>query len=807
MALARWLVVLLGLGVAALAVWLLRDPETGDSHVPGRQVDHEESAADDLRSPRLDGRGGGRAGGSTAPLPVSPPSAAGGPARLLLRVAWAESREPLAGVEILAWDPQDRPWTVRTDAEGRVAWRDAAPGHWALETALGGELDVDVVAGQTTDVQWLVAEGLTIEGCVVGAGGAPVAEAELWLGYQASPINGGVVARADERGAFRLRVAEPTVCIGAHAANHAPSERHVVSGEPGQTVAVRLVLPGRGGSLDVLVRDADGAPLPGALVLVGTGGYWSVQTRDAEKRYLGKARTARTDAEGRARLDGLAPGETPVHVRAPGRALLARTIAIPPEAPAWLDLRLEHEAVVRGVVRDTAGRPVPGADVRWEPARDLVPTHPTIGFARTDEEGRYELPGLPLGALTLEAEARDAGRDVGHLVLAAGEEVRWDPVLGSGGRIAGRLVDESGSPLADWSVWATATEWRFEGRMPGARADTDAQGRFALTSLPDLPYRLAAEPRGGGQVPPRAWWPGVRPGLGERTWVVGPLPDPASVQGRILDADGRPRGGSVRVTSVDTQGTGTPAPGTWFADLDEKTGRFRFAPCPPGTYELTGHADGLPSRSLGRLVLVEGEVRDLGDVRLPATGRLLVQVKSRDGSPLGDVEVDVERDGEWLAGGELEEGARRFPQLYEGQYEVTVWGDVLDEPGLPCTVRAGEETALTLLVSPGIRQGITCWIPVEEPFPTQVQIDLVDADGATLEEETIDLEAWGRSVRRLERERETGRRELCGFSYGLRAGRYRLRLGTDTGLGAEAAFDVAPGPSPPDLDLVLTRIR
>jgi membrane-associated protease RseP (regulator of RpoE activity) len=72
---------------------------------------------------------------------------------------------------------------------------------------------------------------------------------------------------------------------------------------------------------------------------------------------------------------------------------------------------LIEPGVVKGVVLDTAQRPVSGARV----AVDFVPAFMPLGalpagMTRTDGKGRFELPGVRPGAITLEAYAPGVGR-------------------------------------------------------------------------------------------------------------------------------------------------------------------------------------------------------------------------------------------------------------------------------------------------------------------------------------------------------------------------------------------------------------
>ncbi|AUX26989.1 hypothetical protein SOCEGT47_075610 [Sorangium cellulosum] len=125
-------------------------------------------------------------------------------------------------------------------------------------------------------------------------------------------------------------------------------------------------------------------------------------------------RRATTDAEGSFTLGDLAPGQFRVTVSRDGfaPATLRVTIAGDPDRPTDLGrIDLSEAGEVAGQVVDPRGDPVTGARV----ARDRVPTYLPLGplppgVVLTDRDGRFQLGGLPEGAVVIEAYSADLGR-------------------------------------------------------------------------------------------------------------------------------------------------------------------------------------------------------------------------------------------------------------------------------------------------------------------------------------------------------------------------------------------------------------
>src|SRR5262249_51159823 len=113
-----------------------------------------------------------------------------------------------------------------------------------------------------------VHEGRTVSGLVVDEGGAPVADAELWLFDNSTSPHGRLAGRTDAGGAFALEDLFRQF-LGARAEGHVPSDVVDVDALPEDGRTGPLRLGGPGGRVLGRVTDSAGHPLPGALVVVG----------------------------------------------------------------------------------------------------------------------------------------------------------------------------------------------------------------------------------------------------------------------------------------------------------------------------------------------------------------------------------------------------------------------------------------------------------------------------------------------------------------------------------------------------------
>lgn len=363
----------------------------------------------------------------------------------------------------------------------------------------------------------------SISGRVVDAQGAPLGG----VCVQSEPLNfatggtfRGVFTQAD--GLFTLTDLAPTTYLvsvqdcstTSIARAYAPGVDRRSLATPvvvtsGGTAAVGDVATRLGATISGTVR-ADGVAVPGVCVTARSPSFGFESTS--------------TTADGSYVLDGLAPGRWQVGFRdcsasgllpqwAPGQANPFSSVPVavaPGAAVTGVDAALVRGGTVTGTVRDTAGTPVAGACVG---AESLLPAE-SVPSVTTASDGTYALRGLPSGTHLVSAFRcgdRDSSPDdapawVGgatreratRLVVTGREQLSGRDVvlavLGStepapSGSLAGTLVDEAGTALADMCVDVLdATDGSVVSGTNG-----EADGTWSVGGLPAGQYRVEAQ--------------------------------------------------------------------------------------------------------------------------------------------------------------------------------------------------------------------------------------------------------------------------------------------------------------------------
>ena len=441
---------------------------------------------------------------------------------------------------------------------------------------------------------------LTVQ--VVGPDGAPAPGVSLELSAR---LPGGAFERQDARstagGVARFELPAPAHVDFLRAlptADAIPAKlRPNLVLLPGEEAQVELRQPEPTAITGRLV-DGDGQPAAGVEVHA-----WAATPLLPESWFREREpdRRARSDADGRFRIERLSGGIT--LMTAPGPRRLAGLVHVLPSAGAvaLADLELRPVRELRGRVLDADGAPLPGAELNVLTARDLgggegwsLLSQP--GIQTTDAAGRFAF-ALP--------EGMDCRLSVGHpdflwqFVWPEVADTEVEIRLEAADRLRGRVVDARGAPVAGAEV-----------TLPSSTGTTDADGRF------DLAYSRFSWRSGFGT--PESMLLKVRAeGHADCAISLGPMPpapapltvtlDPGgALRGRVVDADGAPVAGAmVKVTGPDSLRPLLDA-----LDFEDRTGplgRFRIDGVPPGRYQLRARRSG-PSAPGAPVARGEAEV-------------------------------------------------------------------------------------------------------------------------------------------------------------------------------------------------------
>lgn len=313
--------------------------------------------------------------------------------------------------------------------------------------------------------------------------------------------------------------------------------------------------------------------------------------------------------------------------------------------------------------------------------------------SKSDLAGRYSLPGVPVGAYTVEAAdpTSDLAGEASGTMAADGDENTTDVYLEPSAMISGVVyaagvyldaggqpVDENGDPLADPAVSANASvTLRSSSITRTIQADTN--GLFGSGAWLTLGrYNLAAAPLTGNDGATGAVTLAYN---GQVGWVPLALAGQGSVTGVVLDSLGVNPVNAARVT-LYSGSRYTAGPVTRFTDA---AGRFAFSEVPVGSFslavettlqapELGGAASGALARHGDAVAFLDGDAdTNHNAIRLQEAGDIRGVVTLADGTTaVSGAVVTVEGGSVSLVVLSDAAGAFSVPGLPLATYQVSV---------------------------------------------------------------------------------------------------------------------------------------
>lgn len=283
-----------------------------------------------------------------------------------------------------------------------------------------------------------------------------------------SPDGSYQITELPDRRVF-LRVAAP---------GHAPAISDPVQIEPGKSEIKDFKL-NTGCVMTGVVKDDAGAPVPEVLVnaeLRRSAGMMGTSSIDAPS-------VDETDADGRFELENVPIGDLMIRAYDGEHAVSTATLRIEGcDDLEPLELRMTAGGGLDGVVRDAAGKPVPGVK--------LTLSHRSIGFVNTtsDAEGGYHFDRLPAGGMRLQA-MRGGQHTTTFIAIPEGERIQRDVLFSSGGtgEIRGR-VTSGDRPLAGMALVVITSEGK--GILGSHHPVTGKDGTYRVTGLADGVYAV-----------------------------------------------------------------------------------------------------------------------------------------------------------------------------------------------------------------------------------------------------------------------------------------------------------------------------
>lgn len=540
------------------------------------------------------------------------------------------------------------------DAEGTFTFEGLGAGEYVVQAEVPGwsvsfEHGLRLEAGETRHLSLEATRGATLTGrlAIVGDGG-PVEGAQLTVEPETPGLPKDVRARArhvvesDAEGRYRVVGLPPgPISVQVEAPWETRVRADLVVFEAGQELERDFELQAPG-VLEGRVLQAAGGGVAGAVVEVAWSGP-AISPRLDRRGRVGRGRLRTTcDAEGRFRLEGL-PGGRSLEVVAysgeAGRPALAadslsesRTLRLrSAEERVGLELIVRETAARRGVVRDTFGAPIAGAElrlIRGQRGGRRRSSDPRgtdrLQAVISNADGSFELAGLLPGPyqLTCKHDEHLSAYHAFRVQAEGGEEV-VEVELRRAERLFGWVVDEQGQAISRAKV--EARPFRLDGiaevpkKEKGAR--TDAFGRFEFPQLWPGTWSLSAKATGYQRLrtPVTAITHGEVPLL--LTLRRDGTEGRTNVTGRVTNREGEPLAG----IGLDPLRGGA---------LEVSEGRFRLSGARSGDTRLRVSAPGYLAHRTEKLRLVPGQELDLGTLELDPAGALEVLARTEHGQPV-----------------------------------------------------------------------------------------------------------------------------------------------------------------------------
>lgn len=425
-----------------------------------------------------------------------------------------------------------------------------------------------------------------------------------------------------------------------------------------------------------VVRDPAGKPVPRATVLV-----LGAAEDDSRRRFRRDERAvpATTGEDGTFLARGLKGKKFSVYVTAPK---FAPSLLKEIPSGANLTVKLKTGLPLGGTVVDIDSRePVAGATVlAWTSGGAAFGDDGALR-TKTDDAGKFRFEELAPGAAVIEAwSPRHARARVSNVQIQApaadGTPTVPSPllVLRPGGRIAGRVLDAAGKPVAKATVVVNPAQFDLGAilREPQPRAvATDDAGRFAFEGiLAKSPVRVRATTEKGGaaETAPLTLDPGA-----DRSDLEIKIDEGATLTFKLVDADGNPvRGVEVMLASVERSRRG-PMAGTGEVDAEKiravGEGRFEVKRLEPGTFDLTLLPEDFAEIEKEGIKLRAGESVDLGTFVAKVGRSISGRIQDGAGAAVPGAEVSAL----WMDGGATK--SRSVKSKADGSYRLAGLGE------------------------------------------------------------------------------------------------------------------------------------
>ncbi len=529
--------------------------------------------------------------------------------------------------------------STEADGQGRFEVRGLNTGRYRLSATRRGVQtygdpegqEVDVTAGQRIDGVTLVIDdsGLAIEGRLTDAQGRPVEGAYV----SAMGMQRGGSAMSDASGQYRVAgLAEATYGVSVHHRKYSSAHLpNVAAGSRG----IDFVLKGRGIIEGRVLDDATGKPVTEFEIAALPG-----PIEGSFNPWMERSVTRMHHPQGFFRLEDVDAGAATVHVRANGYAPNSTAVSNVPADGTVSDVvvRLSSGAAIEGVVIDSMGQPVAGAQVFLGPV-PMAPMREQGASARSAADGTFRLDSVAEGQTVVSAYHPKYAQGSVGVSPVAGAVQHVEIVLSLGGVIEG-TVTLGKVPMPNQSISMHSVQG--QGGMPQGiqTAQTDADGAYRLMGvLPgDVMVNAHLNLGEGGVMNQRSQSRPARVEEGQVTVVDFHFDEAdAAIEGYVT-RNGVATSAHVNALAAASEAGGGPPSEQHMAQADAQ-GFYRIDNIPSGTYRLMVAAFSPESPGVQRSVTVVAESGKVTrcDVELSGGARVVGTVEGMETGETGHV--------------------------------------------------------------------------------------------------------------------------------------------------------------------------
>lgn len=413
-----------------------------------------------------------------------------------------------------------------------------------------------------------------------------------------------------------------------------------------------ITIPAHRNRIQGTIRDPAGQPLTGIPVFIE-------RKHDNDCSHYTRDQQATSDATGSCTWTDVATGTWRAVIVHPDWVSSDTEITVTPDGAITPSISAIPAARIEGTVRDSDGKPLPGATIKLKNDRQTT----------TDANGAFRFDGLEAGKASLDASLPDMALPIGKqgdVNLLAGKTATCELTLVKAGSIALTIrgVDPAQPLPARIDV---SLNPKGDGETITRKATLEA-GMATIKDLGPGTYDVSVDALGFSKTSDQ-----IDVVSGETASLTLTLPSAHTIRGKIVTASGAP----PEAPRVDATITRREKNSSWSTTADDVVvqpdGTFTVSELESGDLQLDVSAKGhIPQRVK---LSTSNQTEPLTVTLIAGTGRT-IQACDGDGKPIPEAEVTISlTDGPDIVQETGADGIARFDALPDGELEAKITHD------------------------------------------------------------------------------------------------------------------------------------